>query len=143
MDNMKLLTGIKNIYNVCENPTPPSSSSIQLREREANLPPLFKPLRKIKKAFKRAVTLDPETAHPSLLISEDKKSVRFVMEKKIALPTLRRFSTFPLVLRSEGFDSGRHYWEVRVNDKPEWMVGVCEEPLFRKDNPNLTGQNGY
>ncbi|XP_006892849.1 PREDICTED: putative tripartite motif-containing protein 75-like [Elephantulus edwardii] len=120
MDNIKLLTRIKNIYNVCDNLTPPSSSSIQLSEREANLPPLFKPLKKIK-AFKRDVTLDPETAHPSLLIPEVKKSVTFVMEKEILLPTLKRFSTFPLVLGSEGFDSGRHYWEVRVNDKPEWM----------------------
>ncbi|XP_006903453.1 PREDICTED: putative tripartite motif-containing protein 75-like, partial [Elephantulus edwardii] len=126
LDDVKLLTGLKRIYVMCEDHTPPSLSSIQLRE-EFSFPVnswyIYPPLEEIKKNFQRQVTLDPETAHPNLVVSEDKTSVTFVTGKKILLPTLKRFSISPVILGSEAFSTGRHYWEVRVNDKPEWMVG--------------------
>ncbi|KAM6221003.1 tripartite motif-containing protein 75-like [Rhynchocyon petersi] len=138
VDDVQLLTGIKRMYDMYENHTPPSPPAFQLRKVGFYLPPQFQPLDKIKKAFTEDVTLDPETAHPNLRVSKDKKSVTFLMTEETPV-TL----TYPVVLGSEAFHSGRHYWEVRVDDKPEWMVGVCAASPSRKDHPHLIGQSGY
>ncbi|XP_029442247.1 E3 ubiquitin-protein ligase TRIM11-like [Rhinatrema bivittatum] len=63
------------------------------------------------------VTLDPETAHPELLLSEDGKRVRGGGRKQSLPRSPRRFDSEPCVLGREGFTSGRHYWEVGINLK--------------------------
>lgn len=91
------------------------------------------------------VTLDPETAHPELTLSEDRKSVRRG-SKKLLLSLFenpRRFSTAPVVLGSQVFFSGRSYWEVQVGDKPEWGLGLCRESASRKGNVLFSPNNGY
>ncbi|XP_006903451.1 PREDICTED: putative tripartite motif-containing protein 75-like [Elephantulus edwardii] len=146
LDDVKLLTGLKRVYVMCEDHMPLSLSSVQLREEFSFLMNswyMYPPREEMRKNFQRQVTLDPETAHPNLVISEDKKSVTFVTGKKILLPTLKRFSISPVILGSEAFSTGRHYWEVRVNDKPEWMVGVCAESLSRKAILSSREQNGH
>lgn len=91
------------------------------------------------------VTLDPETAHPDLTLSEDRKSVRRG-SKKLLLSLFdnpKRFSTTPAVLGSQVFFSGRCYWEVQVGDKPEWGLGLCRESASRKGNVLFSPDNGY
>uniref|UniRef100_A0A8D2PBT4 B30.2/SPRY domain-containing protein n=1 Tax=Zosterops lateralis melanops TaxID=1220523 RepID=A0A8D2PBT4_ZOSLA len=91
------------------------------------------------------VILDPETAHPDLTVSEDRKSVRRG-SKKLLLSLFdnpKRFGTTPVVLGSPGFFSGRHYWEVQVGDKPEWGLGLCREAAGRKGSILFSPNNGY
>lgn len=91
------------------------------------------------------VILDPETAHPDLTVSEDRKSVRRG-SKKLLLSLFdnpKRFGTTPVVLGSPGFFSGRHYWEVQVGDKPEWGLGLCREAAGRKGTVLFSPNNGY
>uniref|UniRef100_A0A8D0DSX4 B30.2/SPRY domain-containing protein n=1 Tax=Salvator merianae TaxID=96440 RepID=A0A8D0DSX4_SALMN len=86
-------------------------------------------------AFKVDVSLDPSTAHPSLLVSEDKKSVKYRRVRQKPRPgedNTKRFDTYVVVLGSERFTSGRHYWEVEVGTSLEWDVGVCRESVNRK-----------
>ncbi|XP_041926784.1 E3 ubiquitin-protein ligase TRIM35-like isoform X3 [Alosa sapidissima] len=64
------------------------------------------------------VTLDPLSAHPDLLLSEDLTSVRY-MSKNIF-----RFDKYHSVVGSEGFNTGTHCWDVEVGDCPRWTVGV-------------------
>ncbi|XP_042310999.1 E3 ubiquitin-protein ligase TRIM39-like [Sceloporus undulatus] len=90
------------------------------------------------------LTLDPETAHPNLVISEDRKSVKFVEQRLRDLPdSPRRFTIYPCVLATEGFTSGRHYWEVEVGEKTHWALGVCSDSVSRKGEMTSLPETGY
>ncbi|XP_062389552.1 E3 ubiquitin-protein ligase TRIM39-like isoform X2 [Sardina pilchardus] len=64
------------------------------------------------------VTLDPTSAHPDLLLSEDLTSVRYMSQN------IFRFDKFHSVVGSEGFNTGTHCWDVEVGECPRWTVGV-------------------
>ncbi|KFO72599.1 E3 ubiquitin-protein ligase TRIM39, partial [Cuculus canorus] len=90
------------------------------------------------------VTLDPDTAHPNLLLSDDRKSVRFVEARLQDLPdTPQRFTVYPCVLAAQGFTSGRHYWEVEVGDKTHWALGICKDSVSRKGELTPLPETGY
>lgn len=76
-----------------------------------------------------SLTLDPSTAHGSLKVSKDCKSVSF--EKSNGRPN----SKFPHVMSKEELGSGQYYWEVMVwnkeifqKPKSSWCVGVTQKP---------------
>ncbi|XP_061074457.1 E3 ubiquitin-protein ligase TRIM35-like [Conger conger] len=78
------------------------------------------------------VTLDPNTAHPDLSLSEDLTSVRYSDEREQVPDNPERFDWGCWVLGSEGFSSGRHCWDVDVGDDEYWVVGVVKESISRK-----------
>ncbi|XP_072894042.1 uncharacterized protein [Hemitrygon akajei] len=83
-------------------------------------------------AIKRvSVTLDVETANPDLEVSEDRKSVRRSRTRRNLPITWKRFTHWQCVLGSEGFTSGRHYWEVEVTGNQFWCLGVAAESVAR------------
>ncbi|XP_066578098.1 erythroid membrane-associated protein [Amia ocellicauda] len=89
------------------------------------------------------VILDPNTAHPYLILSEGGKQVRHG-DKRRALPdNPQRFNYVVSVLGKEGFSSGRHYWEVEVRKKTDWTLGVARESINRKGKITYTPNNGY
>ncbi|XP_054431958.1 tripartite motif-containing protein 75-like [Pteronotus mesoamericanus] len=141
MSDVKMLTGIRSVFHSCESLKPPAVYWFQLRREGCCLPPQCSALQKIVRKFREEVTLDAETAHPNLLVSKDKKSVTFVRKKQRVSRNPKRFAVDPAVLGSEGFDGGRHYWEVQVDDKPEWAVGVCKSSLTRERKHPPPGHN--
>ncbi|XP_067321598.1 zinc finger protein RFP-like [Anolis sagrei] len=82
---------------------------------------------------KAHVTLDPNTAHPRLILSEDRRHVT-CGEKRQDLPDHpERFTGYTCVLGQEEFTGGRHFWEVLVGSEEAWSVGVAKKSVERKD----------
>ncbi|XP_044837298.1 butyrophilin subfamily 1 member A1-like [Mauremys mutica] len=88
------------------------------------------------------VMLDPDTAHPRLVLSEDRKSVKWGDTRQDLPNNPERFDTEPCVLGCEGFTSRRHCWEVEVGDGELWAVGVARESVRRKGEISRSPKGG-
>ncbi|XP_045898781.1 E3 ubiquitin-protein ligase TRIM21-like, partial [Micropterus dolomieu] len=89
------------------------------------------------------VTLDPDTAHPYLILSDDEKQVKCGDVKKNLPDNPERFDTCTCVLVKQSFSSGRFYYEVHVKGKTDWTLGVARESINRKGKIKASPQDGY
>ncbi|XP_076584778.1 nuclear factor 7, ovary-like isoform X3 [Chaetodon auriga] len=89
------------------------------------------------------VTLDPDTAHPELILSDDGKQVNHGDVRKALPDNPERFSSCVSVLGKQSFSSGRFYFEVQVKGKTEWDFGVATESIKRKGLITLSPEEGY
>ncbi|XP_062299954.1 E3 ubiquitin-protein ligase TRIM39-like [Scomber scombrus] len=78
------------------------------------------------------VTLDPDTAHAAVILSDDGKQVTYGDLKKNLPDNPERFNCCFCVLGKQSFSSGRFYYEVQVKGKTEWDLGVARESINRK-----------
>ncbi|KAM4609421.1 uncharacterized protein ACJ7VT_015194 [Polymixia lowei] len=99
-------------------------------------------LRRIQQLYAVDVTLDPDTAHPRLILSEDRKQVRDSDTRQNLPDNPERFDVIIDVLGKEGFSSGRFYYEVQVKGV-DWDLGVVKESVNRKGTNSTSPNNGY
>nr|XP_055132649.1 probable E3 ubiquitin-protein ligase TRIML2 isoform X3 [Symphalangus syndactylus] len=76
------------------------------------------------RVLQRHLTLDPETAHPCLALSEDLRTMRLRHGQQEGAGNPERLDFSAMVLAAESFTSGRHYWEVDVEKAARWQVGI-------------------
>uniref|UniRef100_A0A8B9E9N0 B30.2/SPRY domain-containing protein n=1 Tax=Anser cygnoides TaxID=8845 RepID=A0A8B9E9N0_ANSCY len=92
------------------------------------------------------VTLDADTAHPMLVLSQDQTSVRRETEWQQVPDTPERFDTCCCVLGREEFREGRHFWEVEGEGEwlkySWWAVGVARASVKRKGEINMSPEEG-
>ncbi|XP_012906340.2 butyrophilin subfamily 3 member A1-like isoform X1 [Mustela lutreola] len=76
------------------------------------------------------VSLDPESAHECLAVSDDKTSVTFKDSSKETANGNGVYS----ILGHEGIISGCSYWELEIRnaERSEWALGVCRRDVERK-----------
>ncbi|KAL7880815.1 hypothetical protein SRHO_G00030690 [Serrasalmus rhombeus] len=89
------------------------------------------------------VTLDPDSAHCLLILSDDGKQVTFGNKQQNRPDTPERFDRCLCVLGKEGFSSGRFYYEVQVSGKTDWYLGVTTESVNRKGAIKAKPENGH
>uniref|UniRef100_A0A8D0B4W4 B30.2/SPRY domain-containing protein n=1 Tax=Salvator merianae TaxID=96440 RepID=A0A8D0B4W4_SALMN len=89
------------------------------------------------------VTLDQDTAHYCLSVSENQRSVKGGRKLQSRSSRPEQFDTMPCVLGCEKFTAGRHYWDVEVEgDEGQWVVGVARESIKRKGNISFSPEEG-
>uniref|UniRef100_A0A8C4LNE2 Uncharacterized protein n=1 Tax=Equus asinus asinus TaxID=83772 RepID=A0A8C4LNE2_EQUAS len=89
------------------------------------------------------VILDPDTANPLLLVSEDQRSLKLAVKPQNVPDNPKRFDYFNFVLGCKSFTSGRHFWEVEVGGRKQWLLGVCRENVERKYRVSINPWNGF
>ncbi|XP_007456571.1 PREDICTED: tripartite motif-containing protein 58 [Lipotes vexillifer] len=99
-------------------------------------------MREMLRKFQVDMKLDPATAHPSLLLTADLRSVQDGELWRDVPNNPERFDTWPCILGLQNFSSGRHYWEVMVGERAEWGLGVCQDTVLRKGETTPSPENG-
>ncbi|KAM9314766.1 uncharacterized protein KZ484_024429 [Pholidichthys leucotaenia] len=89
------------------------------------------------------VTLDPDTASPYLILSDDGKQVKNGHVKKLLPDNPKRFSNDVCILGKQSFSSGKFYFEVQVKGKMDWALGVARESVNRKGTIMYSPLNGF
>ncbi|XP_059551592.1 E3 ubiquitin-protein ligase TRIM41 isoform X2 [Myotis daubentonii] len=144
---LRLLKDIKETFNRCE--------EIQLQPPEIWSPDPCQPhshdfltdaiVRKMSRMFCQAarvdLTLDPDTAHPALMLSPDRRGVRLAERRQEVPDHSKCFSADCCVLGAQGFRSGRHYWEVEVGGRRGWAVGAARESSRHREKVGSGGSS--
>ncbi|XP_045557882.1 E3 ubiquitin-protein ligase TRIM41-like [Salmo salar] len=76
------------------------------------------------------VTLDPDTAYERVVVSKDKKLVRKGGRRRNLPDNPGRFLWSYSVLGKRGYSSGKFYYEVQVEGRISWKLGVARESLL-------------
>ncbi|XP_042568559.1 E3 ubiquitin-protein ligase TRIM39-like [Cyprinus carpio] len=89
------------------------------------------------------LTFNPATAHPSLLLSSDLKTVKQCagVKSNTAGDQSERFSTATQVMCTQSFSTGVHMWAVEVGPGCMWSLGLCYKSIPRKGDHSRLGHN--
>ncbi|XP_055969865.1 tripartite motif-containing protein 75-like [Sorex fumeus] len=79
------------------------------------------------------LTLDPESAHQTLVVTRDRGTAIYFRQNMH--PTSdshpQAFTSHPAVLGAQEFVGGRHFWQVEIRGSGAWSLGVCKESFPR------------
>ncbi|XP_035505390.1 zinc-binding protein A33 isoform X2 [Scophthalmus maximus] len=145
-ENPEQLKGIKDFIGGAESLFEcPPEVGVDLQSGDFLGPLQYKIWRKMSSIFQpvTAVTLNPDTAYPCLWVSPCLTSVQVGPLQPNLPNNPERFTRYNIVLGSEAFSSGRHYWEVVVGSKTAWGLGVATASVNRKEEISLCPEDGF
>ncbi|XP_060044619.1 tripartite motif-containing protein 75-like [Erinaceus europaeus] len=134
-DTQLLLRGpeVRQLLKRCEDFKGPEASSFQSQEAGPSLPHHYMGTYSMITRFQTPVSLDPETAHCSLLVGGCSKMVLFPRDTEDTGCEAKAtgFTSHMAILGSQTFESGRHFWVVKISGKGTWALGVCKASFPR------------
>lgn len=136
-------SAVSRIEEVLEEQMENITREISREEQRRIENPFDDELGNIKRQHAVNLTLDPDTAHPSLIVSKDRKQVRDGGARRSVPDTPTRFDPLHFVLGDEGFSSGKFYFEVQLKGQTTWEIGVTRDTVDRKSvQLSLCPENG-
>ncbi|XP_068129189.1 E3 ubiquitin/ISG15 ligase TRIM25-like [Hyperolius riggenbachi] len=91
--------------------------------------------------YRIGISLDVNTAHDKLNISDDRKTATYVGVKQNRPVRPERFQNYLNVISSQSFSSGRHCWEAESSERGGCDIGMCYSSIDRKGNQSDIGYN--
>ncbi|XP_067320071.1 tripartite motif-containing protein 14 [Anolis sagrei] len=86
----------------------------------------------------RTPTLEINSLHPRLTLSEDRLSVSYCWRRKLYPSSPQRFDKLWQVLSRDSFFAGSHYWEVDLFQAEQgWWIGAAYSSIKRKGDSEL------
>ncbi|XP_038855922.1 butyrophilin subfamily 1 member A1-like isoform X2 [Salvelinus namaycush] len=103
------------------------------------------------KNLQENITMDENTAHGTIRVTQDGKTAHYIKEKETMKSSDQRH---PHVLANQSFGSEQHYWEVKVRDETvdkavgdcgqlSWYVGVARDNAKRTSTVAVTPLHGF
>lgn len=93
--------------------------------------------------FQEHITLDAATANSRLILSDDLRRVHCGKICHNPEEDTQRFAYMACILGTPCFSSGRHYWEVEVEEGREWALGVCKQSVDRRRKNGFSSEQGF
>ncbi|CAN9505628.1 unnamed protein product [Ophioblennius macclurei] len=89
------------------------------------------------------VTLDPNTAHPCLILSDDLTSFHYSRQPTSCPDNPERFHMSAEVVGMTTLGSGSHHWVVETGSNLDWLLGVANSSVPRNVEVQARPENGF
>nr|XP_040046004.1 zinc-binding protein A33 isoform X2 [Gasterosteus aculeatus aculeatus] len=89
------------------------------------------------------VTLDPNTAHPCLILSDNLTSLRYSNQQSGCPDNAERFHMSAEVAGATSLGSGSHHWVVETGSNQDWLLGAASSSVPRNSEISARPENGF
>ncbi|XP_032394463.1 zinc-binding protein A33 [Etheostoma spectabile] len=89
------------------------------------------------------VTLDPNTAHPCLILSDDLTSLHYSKLHNCCPDNPERFHISAEVVGMDALGSGSHHWVVETGSNQDWLLGVASLSVPRNSEISARPEHGF
>lgn len=89
------------------------------------------------------MTLDPNTAHPFLILCDDLTSFHYSKQPINCPDNPERFHMSAEVVAMTALGSGSHHWVVETGSNQDWLVGVVSLSVPRNAEISARPENGF
>nr|XP_046272428.1 nuclear factor 7, ovary [Scatophagus argus] len=89
------------------------------------------------------VTLDPNTAHPCLVLSDDLTSLHYSKQSSHCPDNPERFHISAEVVGMTALGSGSHHWVVETGSNQDWILGVASLSVPKEAEISARPENGF
>ena len=89
------------------------------------------------------MTLDPNTAHPYLILSDDLTSLYYSGLSYGCPDNPERFQKSAEVVGTQALGSGSHHWTVETGSNRDWLLGVTSASAPRNVVISARPENGF
>lgn len=89
------------------------------------------------------VTLDPNTAHPCLILSDDLTSLHYSRQALSCPDNPERFHMSAEVVGMTMLGAGSHHWVVETQSNQDWLLGVATLAVSRNREVSARPENGF